>query len=1151
MKDYPSTRADLLTFQGKIGRCHARILIDSGATENFVAQTFLDKNKMKTVTIPDGPKVELADGGRYDCTQALKQATLYIGPYKEEILAYAMPLKHHDVILGKSWLSANNPAINWTDHSLTIAMGEHTLTLKGDQCQSTHEDGGLLSNIQFSKAMENGEEGFLAIVRTMGQDNQEGELINSHTQELRSLLSEFQDVFPDKLPDGLPPTREVDHKIELEPGYSPPSKPTYRMSYEELRELKKQLQDLLDQGYIQSSKSPFGAPVLFVKKKDGTFRMCVDYRALNNITIKNRCPLPRIDELLDQLQGATIFSKLDLRSGYHQIRMHEGDIPKTAFRTRYGHFEFKVLPFGLTNAPATFQTLINNVFREELDDFVQGYIDDILVYSKTKEEHMLHLRKVLCKLRKHKLYAKLSKCEFAKPEIDFLGHTISAKGVSMNQDKVKAILDWPAPPTVADLHSFLGLTGYYRRFIDKYAKITACLSDLLKKDQAFVWMDQHQDAFKLLKDKVTHAPVLALPDPAKPFVLQADASEFAIGGVLAQDQGKGLQPISFVSRKLIDAERRYPTHERETLAIIYLLQQTRHYLLGAPKSQMETDHKSLRYLFTQPKLNARQARWMEFLQEFNCHIEYIPGTKNKVADALSRRPDYLGAIVTIDTTSELLIKIKSAYGLDDEGVRIQKEAEQSKNKLKLKDGYIYYETDGKQKLYVPKVEDLREQLLQEHHDSVISGHLGMDKTYHYLARNYYWPKMKEDVKEYIKSCPSCLANKSSNQLPAGLLQPIPIPAKPYEEISMDLITHLPKTRRNNDAIVVFVCRLTKKITAVATQTTITAPELAHVYFDHVFKHHGLSKRIISDRDPRFTSSFWRQLFKLLDTKLAMSSSYHPQTDGQTERANRTLEDMLRAYVNDRHNDWDLYLSPLEFAYNNSINPSTGETPFMLNYGYHPITPTTMDLQSTDVHNATASDFAKHMEQLITQAKLRLEQAQARQKQYANEHRKDLEFEAGDQVMLSTINFPRHGETKKLDPKWCGPFVISEKISSTAYRLSLPDTMRIHDVFHIGLLKPYHPSSGRPHMTSRPFPIAPETYLVEAILDKQYRKVNNKQKPYYYIKWEGYPLSDATWEPLDNITTEGARQLIQDFDIIWETQHPQSRNAKKVSRKTRK
>jgi hypothetical protein len=413
------------------------------------------------------------------------------------------------------------------------------------------------------------------------------------------VVREFLDVFPKDLP-SLPRERDVEFVIELQPGTAPISRRSYRMPPKELAELKTQLQDLLDIGFIRPSSSPWGCPALFVKKKDQTLRLCVDYRPLNEVTIKNKYPLPRIDLLFDQLAGAKVFSKVDLRSGYHQIRIYPEDVPKTAFTTQYGLYEYLLMSFGLTNAPAHFMYLMNSVFMPELDKFVVMFIDDILIYSKSKEEHADHLRIVLTRLREHQLHAKFSKCEFWLDKVQFLGHVLSAEGVAVDPSKVKDILDWRPPTTVYQVRSFLGMAGYYRRFIPDFSRIAKPITKLLKNHVKFVWSPECDKAFEKLKKLLTTAPVLAQPDIAKPFDVYCDASGIGIGCVLIQEG----RVIAYASRQLKRHEENYPTHDLELAVVVHALKIWRHYLLGNT-CHIYTDHKSLKYIFTESELNMR------------------------------------------------------------------------------------------------------------------------------------------------------------------------------------------------------------------------------------------------------------------------------------------------------------------------------------------------------------------------------------------------------------------------------------------------------------------------------------------------------------------------------------------------------------------
>ncbi|WVZ70797.1 hypothetical protein U9M48_019434 [Paspalum notatum var. saurae] len=397
------------------------------------------------------------------------------------------------------------------------------------------------------------------------------------------------------------------------------------MAPDELKELKTQLQEQLDKGFIRPSSSPWGCPALFVEKKDqGGKRLCVDYRPPNAVTVKNKYPPPHIDILFDRLGGATV--------RYHQIKVREEDIPKTAFSTRYGLYEYLVMSFGLTNAPAFFMYLMNSVFMNELDKFVVVFIDDILVYSKNEKEHEEHLQIVLSRLREHKLYAKFSKCAFWLKEVAFLGHILSAKGVAVDPSKVEDVLNWKQPQTVTEIRSFLGLAGYYRRFIKDFSKIAKPMTALTQKNAKFAWSPKCEEAFGTLKKLLTTAPVLAQPDITKPFDVYCDASGSGLGCVLMQEG----RVIAYASCQLRKHEVNYPTHDLELLAVVYALKKWRHYLLGNT-CHIYTDHKSLKYIFTQPELNMRQRRWLELIKDYDLEVHYHPGKANVVADALSRK----------------------------------------------------------------------------------------------------------------------------------------------------------------------------------------------------------------------------------------------------------------------------------------------------------------------------------------------------------------------------------------------------------------------------------------------------------------------------------------------------------------------------------
>jgi hypothetical protein len=464
--------------------------------------------------------------------------------------------KDLDVILGMDWLGI---------HDATIQCAKWTVLLTGP----------------------NGEKIELVADPPSDAGGSVQQLDGKALEEIR-VVSEYPDVFPEVLP-GMPPDRDVEFVIDLLPGTAPISKRPYRMSSTQLIELKKQIKELLEKGFICPSSSSWGAPVIFVEKKDGTQRMCVDYRLLHEVTIKNKYPLPRIEDLFDQLRGAKVFSKIDLRSSYHQMKIRWSNIPKTAFTTRYGLYEYTVMSFGLTNAPAYFMFLMNKVFMEYLDKFVVVFIDDILIYSKTKEEHEEHLRCVLQKLREQQLYAKFSKCDFWLKEVSFFGHIITDGGISVDLAKVEDVLKWEPPRTVKEIRSFLGLAGYYRRFIEGFSKIVKPLTTLLEKDREFKWTDACQDSFEELKRRLTTALVLVMPDLQKGFDIYCDASRQGLGCVLMQEG----HVIAYASRQLRKHEQNYPTHDLKLAAVFHALKIWRHYIMGT-KCQIYTDHKSLK-----------------------------------------------------------------------------------------------------------------------------------------------------------------------------------------------------------------------------------------------------------------------------------------------------------------------------------------------------------------------------------------------------------------------------------------------------------------------------------------------------------------------------------------------------------------------------
>ena len=1099
----------------------ARGLFDSGSTHSFIADRFA-----QTLTWDSpgrGIELRISTPLGHSTTTCRIQEGVNL-----EVEGRVLPanliwlaMEDFDLILGMDWLAQHHATIHCRRRVLTMAKpDEKEWCLTGDRRDPnpwTSKQGG-------SAATE-----YVLVVNavttsTPPMDWREMEIVQ-----------EFADVFPENF--GIPPSRDTEFTIELLPGTAPQSKAPYRMAPAELKELKVQLEELLEKGFIRPSVSPWGAPVLFVKKKDGTLRLCIDYRMLNQVTIKNRYPLPRIDDLFDQLQGAAIFSKIDLRTGYHQLRIRESDVAKTAFRSRYGHYEFTVMPFGLTNAPAAFMSLMNRVFHRQLDKFVIVFVDDILVYSPDVRTHREHLREVLETLRLNKLYAKFSKCEFWLKKVAFLGHIISKEGVSVDPSKVETVSNWQEPRSVTEIRSFLGLAGYYRRFIKDFSKIAKPLTQLTKKGVRYSWSEECEQSFKTLKEALTTAPVLALPSGRGGYEVYCDASGNGLGCVLMQ---RG-HVIAYASRQLKTHEKNYPTHDLEFAAVVFALKIWRHYLYGE-QFEVFTDHKSLSYIFTQDHLNLRQRRWLEFLKDYTFTLAYHPGKANVVADALSRKGIVLAACLMIKEwklmeevisarprVAATRVSIQAALHIDSGLVQQIKEAQkrypETEEWIKATqvggEGLSFGEKEGVRmwgRLWVPAADELRKEVLEAAHCSRYNIHPGSTKMYHTLRREFWWKGMKKDIAEFVARCLVCQQVKIEHQKPAGLMQRIELPEWKWEHITMDFVVGLPVNQKGNDAIWVIVDRLTKSAHFIAFKTGHNMNTMARKYVQEVVRLHGVPVSIISDRDPRFTSRFWRSLQEAMGSQLKLSTAFHPQTDGQSERTIQTLEDMLRACAIDFGRNWEEQLPLVEFSYNNSYHASIEMAPFEALYGRPCRSP--LCWAEVGEKHITGPELVAESNRNIVLIRKRLLAAQSRQKSYADRRRRELGHEVGDHVFLKVS--PTKGQTRfglkgKLSPRYIGPFQIIECVGSTAYRLALPPQLSgVHDVFHVSMLRKYtrDPNHILQHETLEfEQDLSVEEELVK-VLEKQERRLRGRTITMARVEWKHHGPEEATWERQD-------------------------------------
>jgi hypothetical protein len=1196
----PPIVGQCMIVEGMIAGKPATILLDSGAQSSHISTSFVERHQLPTDETSMYTSLVMADGHRQPVTSMVSNVEVQMNDCKEGIDMLVMPMTHYDAILGMSWHYAHYPVtydmnsvrymhdgveqtlyrndIAYRDIKLKtlISAVEIKRMLHKDRLR-VDRDGGVdasqphdeiyimymssanakqagvrddtVNDMVPSSSIINDDANREARISSImnGDASAEGDDI-SDMKYREYFMKNYPSVCGDP-PLELPPKREFDHHIELIPGAEPAARPAYRESALHNDELKRQLDELLKAGYIRPSNSSFASPVLFVKKADGSLRMCIDYRGLNKITQKSKYPLPHTEDLIERLHNANYLTKLDLRSGYHQLRMADDSIDKTAFITRYGLYEFLVMPFGLCNAPSTFMRMMNDILRPLMDTCVIVFLDDILIYSSTIEQHYKDVSSVFDLWQENKLYVKMSKCEFFRHEVQFLGHIVGKGYVKMCPDKLDAIHTWPAPKNVHELKSFLGMCGYYRKFVKGFSEIAAPLFDLTKADQReYAWREIHQQSFEQLRNALLNGPVLKLPDHNKDWIMYCDASGQCVGGVLAQHDDNGdLRPVLFMSHKLSGAELNWPVHDKEMYAIIYMLKQCRMYVQGKHVT-IYTDHRSLEHFMTQPSLSPRQTRWMEYLASYDWNIVYKQGKYNVVADALSRRPTnndeenkcnvlQVFAVSAPIVVDNFMDEVKDGYDNDEACEQVLKNG--GTPLLSVRDGYIYKGS----RLYIPCIDSIKKRLLVEYHDAVGSGgHRGAAATHHKLIQHYYWPHMYEEVVTYVRECHECQASKSVNQLPSGLLQPLPIPQYPLEDISMDFITHLPRTISGNVGILVVVDRLIKYVKLIATSTQddsgIPAAErTAQLFLTNWVRTFGIPKTIVSDRDVQFTSMFWTELFKTYGTQLMFSSAYHPQTDGQTERTNRTLQEILRAYVHDEQDAWDEHLWHAEVAINTSPHTSTGESPHNLLFGRAMSVPATILHQQT-THVPIVDEVIKSQEERLMLVRNYLMKAQEKQKKYADSNRRDISFNVGDYVWVSTSNLHKpNDDSTKLKHKYAGPYKILEKIGNVTYKLQLPEVQlarKVHPVYHVSKLRKYYP-----RLTSfadddgNDVPTPPslvdeaddvEEWEVEAIKGK--RKVRNQVQ--YLVKWKGFSHWHNSWEPAHMLTN--AKEVIQEYNI---------------------
>ncbi len=1135
-------------------------LMDNGATSNLISPGSSLLNKLEVQDYPYTRPLMMIDGtvSDFKITQYVDIDIVIHPAFGSLSVRFDLiPVDGYEILLGLNF---------FINYQVMMDFGNKRFRLDPNTRDFKKVNGGNDAvRVRYTAPVEVSTAEYADEFRSMVEDDDEQE----ETAELEAAVPkeyhEFIDVFRKSHYNSLPPNRDYDMPITLREGAIPIKGNVYPLSASADKWLKEWIDKSLANGQIETSNHFFGSPVFLVAKKvPGEFRMVTDFRKLNDVTVKNAYPLPRINTLLERLRSATIFSKFDMPTSYQLLRIKPGDEKWTTILTRYGSFQSKVVREGLSNAGACFQYFLNDIFHPLLDRGVIIYIDDILVYSTNKEEHEATCKEVFKILKKHSLYLKAAKCDFNKDKIGFLGFVVRNGEVSMEEGKLQAVRDWPAPKTVKEVQKFLGFANFYRRFIYGFAGVTKSLTALTRKSRPWQWGEEESNAFDKLKTAFTSAPILKQFDEERVCFLETDASDFAIAGVLSQrfdghpgDTGfdGDIRPIGFYSCRLNPiGEVNYTVHDKELLAIIRCLKEWKHLLIGSPYPiVIITDHRNLEYFNKRRELSSRQARWAQFLADYNIEIRFRPGKEGGKPDSLSRRADYQptsdkkfqewneanhttllsptiftegvkvrrGVVppedeyrgFTGDTRSEDMER----WGFDEKDIG----GGMAVGKLPIGNDRSNYgwTTRGtasfltyKGKIVVPNNEFSKYTIVSARHDSILAGHVGRDKTLDLVWRDYHWPSARAYVYKYVATCEDCQRNKAMRHKPYGMLKPISVPSRPWKDISYDLIEGLPESQGFTDILVV-VDRHTKMAHFILTDNRLTAERLARTLLDEIFMRYGLPDRIVSDRGSEFASKLWKEVLRRLSVARDLSTAFHPQTDGQTERINQTLEHFIRNYCNYQQDNWSNLLSMAEFSYNNSRHSATGVSPFFALYGYNPRFEVQGPFANTESTSGTsmANTWQSHWK-FIQEQQIEAQKSTA---YYYNRHRSSPpDYKVGDMVWVDAKNIKTVRPSKKLDMKRIGPLKIVEKISSHAYRLKLPKGLYVHDVFSVELLEEFRHND----IAYRPTPPGPivespeeDIFEVDEVVDSRMFRGHLQ----YRLQWRGYNgLEKYTWEKFD-------------------------------------
>lgn len=964
--------------------------------------------------------------------------------------------------------------------------------------------------------------------------------------EVTALLDEFKDVLSP--PTSLPPHRGAfDHRIKLVPGAKlPRTRPPYPLSAAERQELSRQITLLVSRGWLTPvSRADHAASVFFVRKKNGKFRLVVDWRGLNAVTVPSVYPLPRAESLIANLHGSTVFTTLDLSEAFHQVRLSEDSLPHSVITTELGLFRFEVMSFGVTDAPATFQSLMDSVLRGLVG--VEVYLDDVMVHSASLDEHIPRLRGVLSRLRSASLHLGLPKCHFAASEVEWLGRHISAAGVSPSPDKIAAVSQWPPPSSPTELRAFLGLCNWLRPFVPRYAELAQPLYALSSARRKWEWCLVHDDAFRALKSALASPGVLAIPDPAGPFVLQADASSIGLGACLLFRN----RPVAFASRSLTTGEQRWCIRDKELRSFAFAARHFRHYLAGAT-TVFQTDHAALLDLKLDPHTATTVVRDALYLEQFRHKWNLVPSRQMTYADALSRYPR---AEDTTTTTSALAVcthpstpvffaaksalvyhpemfsRFTAAYQKDPFTKHIFDDLHRSppiqnfvSSTYSFQDGLIVVTPSAlsteHHRILVPRDRTLIADILHLVHSSAAVGHPGRLRTLSLARRHFVWKGMRKDVFSFVDSCPVCQTVKPRSNAAAPPLRPLEPPSTRWSAISMDFKTGLPLVN-NCDSVLVVTDRFSRRVRLIPTTKSVTASATAFLILDHVVKLHGLPDSIVSDRDPRFTSEVWSTLWSAFDSRLRMSVANHPETDGSTERAIRAFRQILTAILATQGGDWFIRLPLTEIALNLAVCQATGMSPFVADLGRVPRTP--LDVVLPPDAPASAVEMQAHLRQIaadVSETSLYSRTTQARHADRASHRRHSSPvFSVGDHVLVhrAALRDPDSSSTPSVFRRhFLGPFRIVEMVSPSAVRLLLDPDTTAHDVVNVKFIRRFHHDQWPERSTPPPSPNEGEFYVRSVLRHRGPR--SRPADVRFETRWLGY--DDTSWEPASSFFDDG-------------------------------